>query len=197
LYLSANYDYLRGFRYENIDLSISLDTDRNGQITLLPTGTPLVINRRDSTEGNGFAIDVGVAAVLGAWEVGFGANGIANRIDWTNVEQTRYSFDNLLSGDSNLRESATIPVADTRVELPVDYRGSLAYRSDVWSAAVEAGHGFGGGSFHGGAERRLGRIQLRGGARYTTEKWNPTGGVGFDLSEHVSLDVAAFGTNAN
>jgi len=38
---------------------------------------------------------------------------------------------------------------------------------------------------------------VRGGARYTTEKWNPTGGIGFDFSPKVSFDVAAYGTHAN
>ena len=79
----------------------------------------------------------------------------------------------------------------------MDYRGNLAYRADRWSAAAEVGHGFGGGSFHGGFEQRIGRVELRGGARYTVSKWNPTGGVGFDLSPRISLDVAAYGTNAN
>jgi hypothetical protein len=32
---------------------------------------------------------------------------------------------------------------------------------------------------------------------YTVKQWNPTGGIGFDISRRVSLDVAAFGTSAN
>jgi hypothetical protein len=59
------------------------------------------------------------------------------------------------------------------------------------------GHGLGGGSIHGGYERRLGPAELRGGARYTATKWSPTGGVGFDLSRRMSLDVAAYGTTTN
>jgi len=38
---------------------------------------------------------------------------------------------------------------------------------------------------------------LRGGARYSFSQWNPTAGVGFDLSRRVSMDVAAYGTSAN
>jgi hypothetical protein len=62
---------------------------------------------------------------------------------------------------------------------------------------AEGRQGFGGGSFHGGFEQRFNRVALRGGARYTVTQWNPTGGIGFDLSHHVALDVAAFGTSAN
>jgi hypothetical protein len=40
-------------------------------------------------------------------------------------------------------------------------------------------------------------MEVRGGARYTFSKWNPTAGVGFDLSRKFSVDIAAFGTNAN
>jgi len=59
------------------------------------------------------------------------------------------------------------------------------------------GHGFGGSSFHGGYEQRFGRLEARGGARYTFGMWNPTGGAGVDLSRKVSFDVAAFGTSTN
>ena len=197
LYVAVNYNYLRGFRYENIDMTIRLDTDNAGLITLAPSTTPLVISRREATSGSGSAIDLGVGAVIDRWEVGFGAKGLGNRIDWNGLKQTRYSLASLLSGNTNFTETTAVSVADTRVELPVNYRGNLAYRADQWSAAAEVGQGFGGASFHGGFEQRFGRVELRGGARYTVSKWNPTGGVGFDLSPRISLDVAAYGTNAN
>jgi hypothetical protein len=79
-----------------------------GLITLAPSTTPLVINKREATSGTGFA--------------------------------------SLLSGNVNFTETTAVSVADTRVELPVDYRGNLAYRADRWSAAAQIGHGFGGGS---------------------------------------------------
>jgi hypothetical protein len=198
LYVAANYNYLHGFRYENIDLGIALDTDNSGLITLAPTGSPLVITKRESTTGTGFALDFGVGAVIEGWEIGFGANGVANRINWSTPQLTTYTLPSLLSGNSNFSQSPSVTLAETRIELPVDYRGSLAYRADRWTAAVDGGHGFGGASFHTGAERRLGNIELRGGARYTTfEKWNPTGGIGFEFSDRVALDVAAFGTSKN
>jgi hypothetical protein len=38
---------------------------------------------------------------------------------------------------------------------------------------------------------------LRGGARYSFSRWNPTVGAGFDMSRRFSVDVAAYGTSAN
>jgi hypothetical protein len=197
LYVAANYNYLHGLRYEDIGLKIQLDTDKTGLITLAPATSPIVINRRTATSGQGFALDLGVGAVIDRWEVGFGANGIANRTTWNKMAQTTYSLSSLLSGTSSFIQAPRAPVADTRVELPADYRGSVAYSADRWSVRAEGGQGFGGGSFHGGFEQRFDRVALRGGARYTVKQWNPTGGIGFDLSRHVSLDVAAFGTSAN
>lgn len=117
--------------------------------------------------------------------------------DWTGLERTTYSLSSLLSGNNEFADTTPVPVADARVELPVDYSGNFAYSSHEWSAAAEVGKGFGGSSFHGGYEQRVGRVELRGGARYTVKKWNPTGGVGFDITQRLSLDVAAFGTDAN
>ena len=197
LYVAANYNYLHGFRYEDIGLKIQLDTDSTGLIALAQATSPIVINRRTATSGQGFALDLGVGAVVDGWEVGFGANGIANRITWNNMEQTSYSLGSLLSGNSNFIQTPRTLVGDARVELPVDYRGNVAYNADRWSVRAEGGEGFGGGSFHGGFEQRFHGFALRGGARYTVKQWNPTGGIGFDFSRRVSLDFAAFGTNAN
>jgi len=200
LYVAANYNYLHGFQYEADVMAITLHTNSAGLIDISPlavNNSTIGINHRHSTDGRGFSIDAGVGAVIDRWEVGFGANGIGNRIDWTGVQQTVYSLLNLTSGNSNFGTSATTAAPDARVELPIDYRGNVAYRADNWSAMAEAGHGFGGGSFHAGLEKRFGRIELRGGARYTFSKWNPTGGLGFDLSRRISFDVAAYGTNAN
>jgi hypothetical protein len=147
--------------------------------------------------GTGYAIDLGVGVVVDRWEVGFGADGVANRIDWTGVTQQTLRLGNLQSGNGTFIQSAAIPAPDARVELPVDYRGNVTYNAGDWTATAEVGHGFGGGSFHGGYEHRFGGLAARGGARYTFGMWNPTGGIGVDLSRKVSLDVAAFGTTTN
>jgi hypothetical protein len=49
----------------------------------------------------------------------------------------------------------------------------------------------------GGGEYRLGRVALRGGARYGTKEWNPTGGFGLNLTRHFGIDVGFFGNSTN
>jgi hypothetical protein len=197
LYLGANYHYLHGFRYENFAPNARLDTNAQGLLTFNPAlGLPVTIVRSESTSGTGFAIDMGVAAVLDRWEVGFGVNGIANRIDWKNVELTNYVLNSLFTGGAFV-DLPAVPVADARVELPVDIRTNLTYNAPAWTVITEFGHGYNGTSFRGGYEQRIGNMQLRGGGRYVNERWEPTGGAGFNLSPRFGIDVAAFGTSAN
>src|SRR5262245_5744081 len=198
IYVALNYNYLRGFLYEDVNLALHMDTDRTGLLTINPLlPSPLVVTRDASSSGSGRAIDFGVGAVVARWDLGFGINGIANRIDWTDVEQTTYSMANPLLGDSTFGESVAVPIATTRVELPVNYRGNVGYNADAWSAIAEVGKGFGGNSFHGGYEYRFGTLELRGGAGYTRDMWNPAGGVGFNISRRLALDVAVYGNSAN
>jgi hypothetical protein len=194
LYVAANYNYLRGFQYENDAMAIALRTAPTG---LLMDASNILLVHQHASDGRGFSLDAGVGAVVDRWEVGVGANGIGNRIDWRGLRQTSYTLPSLTSGNSDFISTSAVAIADTRVTVPVDYRANVAYYGDVWSAAGEAGHGFGGASFHAGLERRFGRMELRGGGRYSFSMWNPTAGVGFDLSRRVSMDVAAYGTNAN
>jgi hypothetical protein len=194
LYVAANYNYLRGFQYENDAMAIALRTAPTG---LLMDASNILLVHQHASDGRGLSLDAGVGAVVDRWEVGVGANGIGNRIDWRGLRQTSYTLPSLTSGNSDFISTSAVAIADTRVTVPVDYRANVAYYGDVWSAAGEAGHGFGGASFHAGLERRFGRMELRGGGRYSFSMWNPTAGVGFDLSRRVSMDVAAYGTNAN
>ena len=198
LYVAANYNYLRGLQYQDFGVTVRFDTDASGLLTFVPSRPPPVaVARQSSTSGQGFAIDLAVGAVMDHVEVGFSANGLGNRIEWTDVDRTTYTLPNLLSGNATFLESATTRLGTVRVELPVDYRGHAGYRGDDWTAAAEVGHGLGGTSLHAGVERHLGRLDVRGGARYTLTKWNPSGGLGFNLSRRVALDVAGFGTTAN
>jgi hypothetical protein len=198
IYVAANYNFLHGFRYEDVNLALRLDTDRTGLLTINPLlPSPLVITRNNASSGTGRALDFGVGAVVDRWGVGFGVNGVANRIDWTGVERTTHSMGNPFLGDSTFVESVAVPVGDARVELPVNYRGNVGYDADAWSAVAEVGRGFGGNSFHGGYERRVGGVELRGGAMYTRQLWNPSGGVGFNVSARTALDVAVYGNAAN
>lgn len=206
IYVAANYHYLHGFRYESAATAVRFETNDVGLIVdrLAPDpiridlGTdPLVIDSRSSSSGKGFALDFGVGAVVNRWEVGFGVNGVANRIDWSNFERTRYSFDSVLDG-SDLPELPLAPdVTTMRVMLPVNYVGNAAYHRDGWSVLGDFAHGFNGSTFHGGLEQRFGSGELRGGGRYSRDRWHPTGGVGLNFSRRVGLDVAAYGTSAN
>jgi hypothetical protein len=196
LYIGANYHFLKGFRYEDFDLSARLDTDNAGLLTVNPTTQPITINRLTATDGRGFAVDVGVAAVIKRWEFGVGVNGIANRIDWTSVERRGYFLASLISG-GDFVELPITGAPDSQVELPVDVRASAALNADVFTATAEFGRGYNGTTVRGGYEHRFDRVQLRGGGRYVRERFEPTGGVGFEFSDRVGLDVGLFSTSAN
>jgi hypothetical protein len=201
IYVGANYRYLRGFRYEGTDMTFRFDTEASGPsiglLTILPTTSPAAVNNFTSHSGSGFALDFGVAAVIDRFEFGFGVNGAANRIEWKNMTGRRYEIESLIQGGDFEKQGTTPGLPLPRVELPTEYVGSGAYHLSSWSFAAEAANGFQGSSFHGGVERRFGRVELRGGGRYGLDRWHPTGGVGFNLSQRVSLDVAAFGTTTN
>ena len=198
IYVAVNYNFLHGFQYDDVNLALRLDTDRTGLLTINPLlPSPLLVTRNTASSGTGLAVDFGFGAVVERWDFGFGVNGIGNRINWKDVEQTTYTLRNPFLGDSTFVETVPLPLGEVRVELPVNYRGNVGYNADAWSAIAEVGKGFGGNSFHGGYEYRFSRIELRGGAGYTREMWNPAGGVGFNMSERLALDVALYGNSAN
>ncbi len=194
LYIAANYNYLHGFRYEAFDSTLNLQTDGAG---LLSSASGLGVTRESSTSGRGFAIDVGAGVVVDRWQFGFGANGLANRIDWNDLEGTIYSLDALFDGDGDFEDVDFPGPEEFRVELPVDYRAYAAYNTDAWGATAEWANGFQGTTFRGGLEKKWESIELRGGGRFVRDRWEPSGGVGFNFNERVGLDVAAFGTSAN
>jgi hypothetical protein len=199
LYVAANYNYLRGFRYEDVSLALALDTDRSGLLTINPfvPSSPLLVTRDTATSGAGGSVDIGVGAVVNRFEVGFGANGLGNHIEWSDAVRTTYALGNPFLGESEFVESDPTAVGHTRVELPVQYRGNVGYRTDGGAAIAEVGRGFGGNSFHGGYEHRMGMIDLRGGAMYSREMWNPTAGLGLNLGRRSAIDVAVYGNAAN
>lgn len=194
IYFAANFNYLRGFEYTNDVLLVNLVTDRTG---LVSPGSSISIGHQDADKGTGYAFDVGAGVVADRIQFGVAANGIANHIDWTGISQTTYALASVLSGNSNFAQGVTIPVPDTRVELPVDVRANVTYNGDGWLGVVEGGHGFGGSSFRAGLEQRIGAFEARGGVRYSYSMWNPAGGVGVDLTTKVSLDVAVFSAATN
>jgi len=207
IYVAVNYNYLHGFRYENEHMGVRLDTDPFGQVFVNPLlPSPVVVTRQYATRGNGFAIDAGVGAVVDHWEVGVGARGLANRMDWTGVQQTTYSLGDptrplvlnlLFNGNASFVGVGPLPIADAHVELPVEYSGNVAYHTPMWTALADVAQGFQGTTFHAGFEERLKVIELRGGMRYSSDIWNPSGGIGINFWPRVGLDLAAFGTSAN
>ena len=47
LYVAFNYNYLHGFRYENVDTALRLDTDGTGLLTINAAGgTPAAVTPR-------------------------------------------------------------------------------------------------------------------------------------------------------
>jgi hypothetical protein len=198
LYIAVNYNVLRGLRYEDVAVSVRLDTDSTALVAVTPpVPTPLLIARDHATSGMGRSIDIGTAVVINRWQVGLGINGVGNRIDWTGVTRTTYGLANLLTGNSTLVESLPQLRGDTRVQLPIDYRGQIAYDADAWSAVGDVGHGFGGSSFHGGGEYRVRAIAVRGGAMFSRQLWSPAAGLGLNLNAHTALDMAVYGNAAN
>jgi hypothetical protein len=198
IYVAANYNHLQAMRYENVNLALRLDTDRAGLLAVNPLlPSPLVVSRDKADAGTGRAIDVGIGIVMNRWETGVGINGIANTIKWTDVERVSYSMGNPFLGDSDFVESLPQFLGNVDAELPVDYRGNIGYRADNWTAVAEAGHGYGGNSFHGGYEHRFGVLALRGGGIYSREMWNPSGGFGYNLTPRFGVDMAMYSNAAN
>ncbi len=197
IYVAVNYRYLWGFRYEDVDLALRFDTDAGGEITAPPAGTdPLAIDRVYSDSGRGFAFDFGIGAVVNAWEFGFGVNGVANRIDWDKMELTNYRLERL-NDQGDLIEQDLPTAGERRVELTEEYIGNVGYTWNDLTAVAEIIRGFQGNSFHGGLEYRFDRIEFRGGARYGLDRWHPSAGIGLNLGERFSVDVAAFWSTTN
>jgi len=197
LYIGANYHYLRGFHQEQFQPDARLDTNAQGMLVVDPQlGVPVSITRTAADHGRGFALDIGVAGVRGPWQLGFGVNGIANRIDWQNVERTDYVLDSLFNGGEFV-DLPSVPVDDVRLKLPVDVRANGTYNTGKWLALAEYGHGYNGSVFRTGYEYRFSRYQLRGGGRYVTDRWEATGGAGINLSDGFGVDVGLFSTSAN
>jgi hypothetical protein len=197
VYIGGNFHYLHGFRHEDAKISVRFDTDPNGLLTIRPTTVPAAVDYLYARSGSGYAVDLGVATVLNRLELGFGANGVGNRINWENPVLRRYTIQSLIEGGDFVEQRLATPFSKLKVELPVDYTANGAYHWEKYSAVAEVARGFQGTRFHGGMERRFGRVELRGGGGYSLERWHPTGGVGLNLSERVSIDVAAFGSTTN
>jgi hypothetical protein len=195
LYLAANYRYLHGFKYLEPDLTVRFDTDSQGLVTVTPTTTPITIDNLEADSGTGRAIDLGMQIVRDRWEAGVGVNGIGNQIDWDDLTLKRFTLNSLLTGGDFVEQTIANPPGPVTVKLPVVTSGNVGYDGDGYAFKASVVHGYNGNSFHGGAERSFGPLALRGGARYSRERWDPT--WGFGIGRRVALDVGFYGTHSN
>jgi hypothetical protein len=197
IYVAMDYHYLYGFRYEDMDLAVQLDTDSEGLLTMDPGTSPIDLYYMNSRSGRGFALDFGVGVVVNRWEFGFGANGIANRIDWEDLSLKRFSLESVVDGGDFVEERIPLESTDLRVELPVVYSGNAGYNAKTYSVVAEVTRGYQGTAFHGGVEYRLRVIEFRGGMRYGLDRWHPTAGIGLNLGSVLSIDAAALWNTTN
>lgn len=196
IYVAANYHHLYGFRLDDFGLDVRFDTDADGLLTLLPTTTPVAVERLRSSTGRGFAIDAGVAVVIDRWNVGAGVTGVANRMVWKRLTRRQLVLESLFDGGAFVDVEQAGPETH-RVELPLSYAGDVGYHADRWSAVVECAQGFQGANVRGGVEYRWRWTELRAGGRYARDRWHPSAGVGFNFTPRFGIDVAVFGSSTN
>lgn len=180
-----------------MDFTLNIETDAAGLINPLPTESPLLIDQLTSTNGSGFALDFGVAAVQDKWEFGFGATGVGNRINWTDFKLRRFELADILLGGGFIESTLVPPTGTTQVTLPVRYSGNIAYHEERWSVMTDLQQGFDDFTFHVGSEYRLNRLALRAGGRLARDRFEPAGGIGLNLTERLSFDFAMFSSSAN
>jgi len=201
VYVAFNYHIIKGYKYLNPDMAIRVDTDAAGMLTLSTTNPnpPFDIIDLEANKGSGHASDIGIEIVHGYFEVGFGLNGIGNKIDWSDFTQKRFTLNSLTTAaqtGQDFVEVDSIPALQAlTVKLPVVKSGNLAFHGHGVGAMMSYTQGYNGKSFHGGVEKALGPLWLRGGGKYTRGKWDPT--YGFGIGDRVALDFGFYGTHAN
>jgi hypothetical protein len=194
MYLAANFHYLQGFRLDDFDANLQLETDSLGLVSPNPLSVPFTIDWHTSSHGRGMAIDAGVAFAVNRWDFGVGVGGIANRITWTQIERHYVSIPSFFGG-IDFRH-VRVPATDERrrLELPVTYTGDIAYHREQWSVLSEYSRGYMAHQFRAGLEYRLGTVELRGAGRYYDGRWYPSAGAGFNLTRNFGIDAGLFGT---
>jgi hypothetical protein len=195
--VEATAHYLHGFRYEDVRLTLRVDTDAAGLVALDGTHTaPLLVGRQFSSSGRGFATDVGIAATLRRVRVSVRADGIGNRITWTGVRSRSYTRATLTNGIGGLVESDIASLPDIRHTLPVDLRLQGSYRNGAWGLVGEIDDGVRGRGASVGLERRFSRLELRSGGRLANREWLPGAGISMKAGR-VWVDVGAAATTTN
>ena len=194
MYVVANYHHLQGFRFDEFNAKLRLDTDPGGLLVPNPPETPFTLEWQTSSKGIGLALDFGMAFVVNRWDFGAGVSGVANRIKWRDITRHELALVSLFNGTEFVHVKLPGPNLTTQIELPVTYTGDLSYHRDAWSAYTEYSNGLGGTNFRAGLEYRLGAIELRGAGRYSEGSWYPSAGAGFNLTRNFGVDAAFYGT---
>jgi hypothetical protein len=197
VYVSANYNFLKGFRYDSAAMTARFDTDASGLVTLAPTTTPVTVDHTWSDRGRGHSIDLGTAVVVNHWEFDFAANGIGNRIDWEGRRREMLTLSSLVQGASFTTTPLPAPAEKLRIELPVQYLAGGAYHTDRWTLSSEFGHGLQNGEFRAGGEYRLAIFEFRAGEHYKNKVWQPGAGAGLNITRHFGIDAAIYGNSDN
>jgi hypothetical protein len=196
-FVSVNFNYLHGFRYEDVDLALRLATGSDGLLVASGGNAPLAFTRLTSGSGRGMSLDLGLGISLGGLELGFSGNNIGNRITWRNLTARPYLLPNLFTGNSEFVRGAEAQLSSMRVVAPEDYRGNLGFRSRILSFQGEIARAADDTSVHGGLELLLERVQFRGAASRIRDEWLPSGGLSVGITRGFWLDLATFMTTAN
>jgi hypothetical protein len=197
VYVSFNFNYLIGLRHDAADFNLQIDTDSAGLVTLTPSQLPLIIDHQRSGSGRGISTDVGMIVVRSGWEVGAGINGLGNRMDWRDIRRKRFSLTSLTTGVGFVESALPAPSGELRIELPEQYVANLGYSTGPWTLRSDWTYDLQKLGARAGGEYRAGPVAFRGGVRYGTQTWNPTGGIGFNLTRRFGIDVGVFGNTVN
>jgi len=197
LELFADYNYLRGFRYEDVDFDLRIATDARG-LAAFDSASPsaLAINRITSTSGRGSSVDLAATAVFDRWRVAVRADGVGNHLDWHEAWQRQYEMASLGGGTDSLRAITLGSAGDVRATMPVEIRLQGAYRDASWGAVAELEDGFLGTTGSMGLERRFPSVEVRGGARLVHDDVLPSAGISVRAGR-VWIDFGASVTTAN
>ena len=77
MYVMANYHHLQGFRFDEFNAQLRLDTDPGGLLVPNPPEAPFTLDWETSSKGIGLALDFGVAFAFNRWDFGAGVSGVA------------------------------------------------------------------------------------------------------------------------
>ena len=194
MYVAANYHHLQGFRYDDFDARLQLDTDTNGLLVPDPPERPFELEWNTSNKGVGLSMDFGVAFVVNRWDFGVGVSGVANQITFRDITRHELALVSLFNGNEFVHVKIPPTNRTVRTEVPVTYTADLAYHRDSWSVYTEYSDGLGGTNFRTGLEKRLKAIELRGAGRYSQGDWYPSGGVGVNLTRSFGIDAGVYST---